>query len=144
MNNEAREFLVKFDYPFEINEKFKQRIVFLRVPNDFKQIVENMSKEFDVDLEHLQAGDEFLVVFVKNQEEINKFITRYAHRISENGKFWFISNRYSLLNDENHFLPLINSQFKSTNSLIQIKNDYYAKLFQLKDNISNIVGNSFI
>jgi len=144
MNNEAREFLVKLDYPFEINEKFKQRIVFLRVPNDFKQIVDNISKEVDVDLEHLQAGDEFLVVFVKNQEEINKFITRYAHRISENGKFWFISNRYSLLNDENHFLPLINSQFKSTKSLIQIENDYYAKLFQLKDNISNIVGSSFI
>lgn len=35
MNNEAREFLMKLDYPFEINE-----IVFLHVPNDFKSIVE--------------------------------------------------------------------------------------------------------
>jgi hypothetical protein len=138
MMNEARDFLNKLDYSFE-NDRENRTIVFLRTPNDFKELVENISKEIIVDCEHLQTGDEFLVAFVKNEDEINRTITRYAHRISENGKFWFISNKHSLLNNENNFLTLINLQYKCATPLIQLKNDYQAKLFQLKDNISNIV-----
>ncbi|CAF3482999.1 unnamed protein product [Rotaria sp. Silwood1] len=139
INKEAHDFLVKLDYPFSNDEELNPTIVFLRTPNDFKSIIENISKEFLVDSDHFQAGDQFLVAFVNNQNEINKTITRYAHRISENGKFWFVTNQHYLLDDENNFLTLINSQFKSTQPLIQLRNNYYAKLFQLKDNITNIV-----
>jgi translation elongation factor EF-Ts len=129
MNKEARDFLLKLDYPFDRNKEFYPTIVFLRTPKDFKDMVANIAEEIMVDSEHFQTGDEFLVAFVKNQEEINKIITRYASRISENGKFWFISNQYALLNNENHFQTLINSQFRASSSLIPIKNDYDAKLF---------------
>ncbi|CAF0874437.1 unnamed protein product [Rotaria sp. Silwood1] len=140
INKEAHDFLVKLDYPFSNDEELNPTIVFLRTPNDFKSIIENISKEFLVDSDHFQAGDQFLVAFVNNQNEINKTITRYAHRISENGKFWFVTNQHYLLDDENNFLTLINSQFKSTQPLIQLRNNYYAKLFQLKDNITNIAN----
>ncbi|CAF2946439.1 unnamed protein product [Rotaria sp. Silwood2] len=140
INKEGRDFLIKLDYPFGNDKELSPTIVFLRTPNEFKQIVENISKEFLVDSDNFQAGDQFLVAFVNNQNEINKTITRYASRISENGKFWFITNRYSLLNDENNFLTLINSQFKCSQPLVQLKNNYYAKLFQLKDNITNIAN----
>ena len=139
MNSDARNFLRKLDYPVDVSGRFRPTIVFLRTPNDFKKVVDSISNQLDAVAEHAQAGDEFLVAFVRNAEEIAKVITRYAHKISENGKFWFVSNRRSLLNDTNQFLPLLNSQFQCAKELVHLKNEYYAKLFQLKDQISNVV-----
>ena len=100
----------------------------------------DISQEFTVDANHLQAGDEFLVAFVRNSDEIQRTISKYAHRIGENGKFWFVSNKQHLFNDDDQFLSLTNSQFQCTTPLVPLKNNYYAKLFQLKDQISNVVG----
>jgi hypothetical protein len=139
MNSDARNFLRKLDYPVDVDKQLRPTIVFLRTPNDFRKIVDSISNQLDVVTEQAHAGDDFLIAFVRNSDEISKVITRYAHKISENGKFWFVSNRRALLNDNNQFLPLLNSQFQCAQTLIHLKNDYYAKLFQLKDQISHIV-----
>ena len=144
LTSDARDFLRQLDYPFapfegHTAEDSNPTIVFLRTPKEFRSIVENISREFLVDSDHCQAGDEFLVAFVKSSDEIHRSIARYAHRIGENGKFWFLSNQPSLLNDESCFSTLINAQFQCTTSLVSLRNGYHAKLFQLKDNISNIV-----
>ena len=135
MNEEARDFLNKLDYPFARSPT----LVVLRTPREYRSLVDHLSREFTIDAQQLQAGDEFLVAFVRTADEIKRTITRYAHRIGENGKFWFISNRLSLLSDDNLFLALTNAQFESDTPLVRLKYDYQAKLFQLKDQISKIV-----
>ena len=144
LTSDARDFLRQLEYPLasiegHTAEESNPTIVFLRTPKEFRGVVENISREFLVDSDHCQAGDEFLVAFVRSSDEIHRSIARYAHRIGENGKFWFLSNQATLLNDESCFSTLINAQFQCATSLVSLRNGYYAKLFQLKENISNVV-----
>ncbi len=74
----------------KLNHKNQSEIIILNAPKNFKNEIDEIKKNMEVsEDENIYAEIDFILVFIKNNEDIEKYSEMVLPRVSANALIWF-------------------------------------------------------
>lgn len=84
----------------KLNHKNQSEIIILNAPKSFKNEIDEIKKNIDVsEDENIYAEIEFVLIFIKNTEDIEKYAEAVLPRVSANALIWFAFPKQASIDD---------------------------------------------
>lgn len=84
----------------KLNHKNQSEIIVLNAPKNFKNEIEEIKKNIEVsEDENIYVEIEFILVFIKNNEDIEKYSEIVLPRVSTNALIWFAFPKNVIIDD---------------------------------------------
>lgn len=124
----------------KLNHKNQSEIVILNAPKSFKNEIYELRKNIEIsEDESIYAEIEFVLIFIKNIEDIEKYFEAVLPRISSNALIWFAFPKHASIDEGWEIVR--DYQFEPIRQ-IAINNEWSAMRFRPNKYARGAEGNS--